>query len=656
MTHVQSAENETSRGLTRATLLAGGTVWCLGLAVLMPWVEFEASEVIFRGHRIPLVAVGATGLVLALITISHLIAGARMFTIQTVAVRLAIMATLVVGLLSMTGFWYGFSIDNTFKPYEYRAAASMALYMMAVIGLSRIILSLRPQSGDRLALRWSESSGVVWVSLSSLMITLGSAGIAGIILQGMPHMVDAFTYLMQGRMLWIGHLTLDPPVYPELFAGGRHLFVDSEQMYGKYPVGWPAILGAFDHFQLGWLANPVLAGLIAVVTYRLASKYGDEYLAKLAVLVLALSAGLYWHAATWLSHLASTLWLILFALFFQDMLGRKGIAYGALAGLMLSLAIVTRPQDALFFSLPAIVAGAWIILRGPRVWFPQLAAVALFALPGVAVYLWINQHLMGDWTVSPYGDSPVDQLSGHAKMTGGVGIDPVFWLHESWVGLTREWFAGAFTAAIPIAVGLIFGWRYLRRLWLFLACSGSLLVCYGFIKFGSRTWAGPRWYVPLIPAGAVLIAAGLYAALRRAREGGSAGLLAKSYLAGAISVALITWGLAIPLRLSELAAAPPHGTDRRIVDAVESAGLHNAVIGLEYDYYIPGTGDASYRMLRSGYWAMKVPFEESDVIYVAKTQGWIEKARKSWPDRSIYRVSEAPSPLRFELIHDGNVE
>jgi len=629
-----------------SALLAVGALVALCVAAGLPWIEFENGAIAVNGTALPMGVMWAVLLILAGLGISHAFAWYQLVAEQSPANRKGIVLATALGLVSLTGFWYGYRLDHALHPYEFRPGLVLSLYILAVVAITRIIGSRIMHRTGSLLYGISTADGRRLAVASALWVMAGSGSLSYIVLDGMPHMVDSFTYLMQGRMFWHGHLTLEAPLYPELWVHDRIL--EGNSTFGKYPLGWPAILGFFDLCDLAWLANPALAAIILVLTYWIVRRKVGSLVANLTALTLALTPEYYWHAATELSHLASTVWLLLFAALYQETLDTKSPAFGVLSGLALSGAIMTRPQDAAFFALPAVLAGAWLLFRGPKQWFRPLAAVVGGVIPGLALYLGINAYLMGNWAVSPYGKTPVRELQGHMALHGHGIFRDVLWLQESWVGLTREWFSGAFTASVPVAAGLWFGRRYIARLPILMACSLSFFITYGFAAFASRTWAGPRWYVPLIPVGAFIIASGVAAAMKTYRRRSAAGKLAGIYLVGALVAVLVTWLIAVPLRVFDLWTNPPHGTDDRVVTAVREAGLTNAVLGLEKDYLVPGTKTPNYKMMRSGYWQMRVPFEESDVIYVAKVPGWKQKAGESWPDRKLFEISEEPGV--FDII------
>ena len=109
-------------------------------------------------------------------------------------------------------------------------------------------------------------------------------------LDGVPHFSDALTYQMQGRIIADGRLSLESPQHPELWIHSL-FFVTSEQhidpatnqwayegsrFFGKYPIGWPMIVGLFDRFDLGFLANGALVALLTVLTAMVAMQVASR--------------------------------------------------------------------------------------------------------------------------------------------------------------------------------------------------------------------------------------------------------------------------------------------------------------------------------------------------------------------------------------------
>ncbi len=617
------------------------------LAVAIPWVNFSTIEV--GTLRIPpsvgflfifsMVAVGGA------IVWSELRALRMSYPAQIPGIAVILLVALT--LLSIAGFWYGFGRTGTFSAYVHRPAISLILSMSAILVLSRIVslLDERHRLPNLLA-RASLLPEPWFPILAAGTVTAGSAALGYWVLDAMPHMHDGFTYLLQGRMLWSGHwLAVAAPEYPELFLPDMHLRLGEVGFFGKYPIGWPLVLGFFDWLGAAWLANPVIAGAVVWLVYALVKPRQGRTFANLCALVLLVTPWLYSNGATHLSHLTSTVWLLVFAACFEAMRETESKVSAFVSGLSLGAAVLTRPPDALFFSIPYLVVSLRLIVSMPRRWSVPLSLIVVGVAPGVAAYLGTNWYLTGNPLLSGYGDSIGGTLAG---MRSDSAWDFLLWMQESWVGLNQQWFTNAFPVVLPLALGVWIGRPYLRGLLLLLAGSASLFIAYGWLQFGEQSWMGPRWYVPLIPAIAILVAAGIARALQEFRRGGVSSALAIRYLHVIGLAVCVTWFLAAPARVVDLILTPPHGADGRVTKAVRTSGISNAVVALREEYFEDSSSIPNYKTLRNGLWTMRFPIESNSVIYVVAIKDWQKKARQMWPTRRLYEISREPG--NFTLL------
>lgn len=209
----------------------------------------------------------------------------------------------------------------------------------------------------------------------ALALALGPLG-------GVPHVPDEVAYTIQARIFASGHRVL-PLAEPEGLL--RYSFLmTSPGLAGAFPPGWPALLAPFEALGLGALANPLLAALAVGLGWEVARRLTEsERAALFAASILALSPGFLILAASRMAHLSSlvaTLWIAL-----QALRGRTGWS----SGLALGYLALSRPFDALFAGLPAL-------LLGPRPAPRALLRVALPAALAGGLLLLDNAALTGD--------------------------------------------------------------------------------------------------------------------------------------------------------------------------------------------------------------------------------------------------------------------
>jgi 4-amino-4-deoxy-L-arabinose transferase-like glycosyltransferase len=142
-----------------------------------------------------------------------------------------------------------------------------------------------------------------------------TAAVAYFAFERLPHLEDEVAYLFQARTMALGRLTVPTPEVEQAFWVPFVLDYQG-QRFGKYPPGWPGILAAGVLAGLPWLVNPLLAALSLYLIYRLGKTLYDERVGLLAA-ALGLTSPLFLVlSGSYLSHLASLVWLLLFSLWF----------------------------------------------------------------------------------------------------------------------------------------------------------------------------------------------------------------------------------------------------------------------------------------------------------------------------------------------------
>lgn len=624
-----------ARAIARRVLQGVGGGASVALAAAMPWADFSSAGITLGSLLIPAAVLGILAVVI-LVGLAFFAASVWGLVRRLPAhTRIGVFVIACVAMFSVAGLEYGYLRPGGLSAYEYRPAVRLLCY---TLGIALLACSVPEELGPRFAVlirrRHLKLRHIVGLSFG---VTAAGALIGAVVLDGMPHIIDGTSYLLQARTLWSGQMALDRPMYPELFAGELMQFRISDAGYfSKYPAGWPLVLGLFDTLGAPWLASAVLAGLLVLLTYLIVAERGGKRLAGLSAVVVALCPWLWLNAGTMMSHLASAVWLWLFLWLLVRAVRKRSRALMLISGLALGAAVMTRPADAAFFALPCVCAAVCWIIRSPSTWLTRLPLVAIGALPGTLIYLWMNAQLSGAGGSTAYG-------GGHGSALFAQSPESIthafIWLHQSWVGLSTHWFAGAVPAALLLFCGVVFGRQNLKGQWLIFACAGCLFVCYSVFVFGGRAWVGPRWYVPLIPAVAMLIAAGIEAASRAGRVRSPGGVLAAGHLRASLVACAVVFLIALPVYILELAQRPPHGIDGRVVEVVEQAGLTNAVVALPVQGLDPATNQPNFKRGIAGMWVMQTPFESSPVIYVSAVEGWEQMAAEAWPDRDRYTMN-----------------
>ncbi len=454
-----------------------------------------------------------------------------------------------------------------------------------------------------------------------------TAAVACFAFERLPHLEDEVAYLFQARTMALGRLTVPSPEIEQAFWTPFVLDYQGER-FGKYPPGWPAVLAAGVLAGAPWLVNPLLAALSLYLVYRLGQTLYDEQIGLLAA-ALGLTSPLFLVlSGSYLSHLASLVWLLLFSLWFVWTAQGRSWWFALGAGTALGMAFLTRSLTAVAYAVPFILYSlARIIQRKPH--SPRYLLIGC-AGGAVAVLLpayqwavtgdpWLNPYVLW-WPYDRIGFGP-----DIGAMPGGHSIA------YAWINLKQDLSRAATDVLgwpalswIPLVLGL--AWRPRRtREWSLLAPFACLVIAYLFYWIGSpaRLW-GPRYYFEGFAGLWLLGAVGLLKVWDWARGE------KRRWLRPALAIVLVLTvavGLAanLPYRLGE--AHGFYGITRSQLDPIEEAGLHDALVivyaerWLEYGAML---GQAS-------------PLLDDDVVY-ARGQGAAVDAQviALFPDRDVF--------------------
>jgi hypothetical protein len=582
-------------------------------------------------------------------------------------------------------------MPNKFRAFMVREDMKAWLLMSSTLMTALAMLAISP-----CVMRWSKRADCVTeladltgkangsrsklcLAIAIIMpIVLGGL-MSRVALDGVPHFSDSLTYQFQGRMMANGHLSVENIEHPELFIGSLFLVTDQQheddagkmhhdgdRLFGKYPIGWPAVLGSFDAAGIGFLANATLASLAALLTGLLAAQFTTKRVAVLAALIFATMPWVWFNGAHFASHVAVTVTLIGFLWLYlscwrvmsdEQAFGKAGIR-AVCAGLFLGAAVLVRPFDAAMFALPAVLLTVWLLIRQPKVWLPLGVLIAVGAMVGVGIYLWANVMTTGDMKVSPYN------LEGRWQADWDASIKSVAWRFQfQWAELNARapgWGFGGMTAAVLGLIVAMRGGVYRGRnawsLGLVIASTGLFFATAPLFLF-TNVWWGPRWLMPATPLLAILIAEFISSILQSARLENEPEDVESSHkepvagvkpsinrrehtrLASQFGLAILGAGFLVGLLVAYPGQwfvhqiAPPHNVSDGAYRTVQQMGLTNAVVAMPISGHSVAPLDA-----RAGMVFMTVPFERNSVIFVRAVPNWQRKASKCFPDRQLYQL------------------
>ncbi len=367
-------------------------------------------------------------------------------------------------------------------------------------------------------------SAVPW--LAAGVVFVGSAALAWLVFERIPHIPDSIAYAVQARTYASGRAFL--PVSParepfDLFL----LMNDGEKWFSIFPPGWPLVLALGMKTGVAWLVNPALGAVGVLLAHALVRSWFSQGAANLVAVLMALSPAYLYVSASLMSHPFSIV-CALTALLAVHRARAGNPLWGGAAGLAVGALFLTRPIEGVVVGL---VGGLWALVPWARRLRPAALAIGFIGvLPGIGLFLANNWLLTGH----PLRD-PIQHYFDHSFYPGcntlGFGRD------KGNIGWGNDVFPGhsPFEAAVNANLNLnlldieLFGWACGSLLLLVVAAVwgrrivsvqpfatlAALTILSTIVYWYSGADLGPRyWFQCLVPF-AVFTAVGAGAAATR---------------------------------------------------------------------------------------------------------------------------------------------
>jgi 4-amino-4-deoxy-L-arabinose transferase-like glycosyltransferase len=465
----------------------------------------------------------------------------------------------------------------------------------------------------------SAAKPILLICLLGFLLTASASYFA---FERLPHLEDEVAYLFQAKTLALGRLTVPSPNHPDSFWT-PFVLDHGGQRFGKYPPGWPAVLALGVVAGGPWWVNPLLSAVALYLVFRLGEALYDRQTGLIAAFLGAFSPLFLVLGGSFLSHMSSLVWLLLFSLWFVWTAQGRRRWFALASGLALGMAFLTRSLTTVAFSIPFLIYSAIQVARRRQSNWSHYLLVALGA-GSVALLLPLYQWAVtGDPFLNPYTLWwPYDRLGfgpGIGAMPGGHSP------YYAWINLKQDlsrastdllgWPALSW---LPVLLGLALRPRR-HRDWALLTPWLCLVVAYLFYWIGSpaRLW-GPRYYFEAFPGLWLLAAVGLVKTWELARPRQR---WVRVALAAAVAVLFaVNVMVNIPYRFRE--AHGFYGISRAQLKPIEAADLHNALVIVYADRWL------EYGALMAG----MGPLLDDDIVY----------ARGSSPDIDAQVVAEFP--------------
>lgn len=217
-----------------------------------------------------------------------------------------------------------------------------------------------------------------------------------------PKTHDDCSYVIGMRMLAHGRLWMPAPPLPEFFDA-FYLLVTPVYCSIYFP-GTALLYVPTASLDLGTWVMPALAsGAVAALLYRLFSELTDGAGGLLAVITLLSLTWFRVYSVLMTSHVPMLLMGLAAALAWLTWRQRPSLARLIPIGIAMGWGAITRPADALLFTLPIVIAIA-MDLRGQRFgrWVATAGALALCMAPFLALQGVFDVGVTGHLLKTPY--------------------------------------------------------------------------------------------------------------------------------------------------------------------------------------------------------------------------------------------------------------
>jgi len=326
-------------------------------------------------------------------------------------------------------------------------------------------------------------------------------------LQDFPNSADEYAYLVSAEIFARGRLSVPSPHLARFFDV-MHV-VNDGKFYGKYPPGWPALLAAGVLIGAPWIINPLLGAAVLGAVYALARRRFSVEVATIAALSLLGCPFLIFNSASYFSHVACLLFIVLALHFLLTCIAAPADrAAHAWLGLCVGIAFLMRP-----FTVVALMALPTLFLllplRRPESRKDRLLGLALAAGPFavcLGFFLAYNRIQTGNAFLQPF------------EMYASWDVPTIPKDRAEWAGrfdthvVTRTWDLTRWLAFSPFYVLLACTLRGLRndpRLRLIVLSFLTLFVAFFFYWGEGGFQYGPRYLFEALGGLTVLTAVGI---------------------------------------------------------------------------------------------------------------------------------------------------
>lgn len=170
--------------------------------------------------------------------------------------------------------------------------AGLNLLLAALVAPDRLLSRITAWVDATVTLRPDSNGLRPWDRRFPWAVALWVVVVAGatstFVFERIPHIDDSISNYFQAKYFAAGHIYLPAPPDTRSFQLDQTV-VDSGKWYGYAFPAWPMVLAIGVRVGLAWLVNPLLAGLLILVSHRFIRKRLDLGTANVSILLLAVS-------------------------------------------------------------------------------------------------------------------------------------------------------------------------------------------------------------------------------------------------------------------------------------------------------------------------------------------------------------------------------
>lgn len=175
-----------------------------------------------------------------------------------------------------------------------------------------------------------------------------------IVLRDFPNSGDEYSYLISAELFSVGKLSVPSPKHREFFD--FYHVINDGKFYSKYSPGWPFFLMFGKIIRFPMIINLIFGVLTLIVVYLIGKELFSEKIARLALLLMAISPFFIFNSASYFSHSSTLFFLSLFAyIYFKNLKSDKNVNWFSM-GIIMGISFNIR-------QLEAIVIGACFLVH-----------------------------------------------------------------------------------------------------------------------------------------------------------------------------------------------------------------------------------------------------------------------------------------------------